>query len=55
MCKNAGFDCPHTIIGMTEEEVLAHAAEHFVEAHNVTVEEAENIAMKLKDSIEEEN
>jgi len=55
MCKDAGFECPHTIIGATEEDVLAHAAEHFANEHDKTVEEAREIAQKVKESIKEEN
>lgn len=52
-CSAAGFNCPHVIEGMSEEEILEHAAKHFAEAHDLGVSEAEAAAFKAKHAIME--
>ena len=34
-CSDVGFDCPDTIRGETEEEVMAQAAAHARDAHGI--------------------
>jgi predicted small metal-binding protein len=36
-CCDAGFDCPAVVLAESEEEVLAQAAQHALDAHGVTV------------------
>jgi len=36
-CADLGFDCPGVLRANTEEEILAQAAQHALEVHNVTV------------------
>jgi predicted small metal-binding protein len=36
-CCDAGFDCPAVVLANSEEEVLAQAAQHALDAHGVTV------------------
>ncbi|WP_019989722.1 DUF1059 domain-containing protein [Rudanella lutea] len=36
-CKDVGFDCPGVIQAQTETEVLQLAAQHALEAHQVSV------------------
>lgn len=50
-CCDAGFDCPAVVRADSEEEVLAIAAQHALEAHGVTVtaEMAEQIKTLITD------
>jgi predicted small metal-binding protein len=36
-CCDVGFDCPAVVLANSEEEVLAQAAQHALDAHGVTV------------------
>lgn len=51
-CSDAGFDCNGIIRANSEEEVLSQAAQHALEAHNVSV--TPELADKLKKLIREE-
>ena len=53
-CCDVGFDCPAVVIANSEEEVLAQAAQHALDAHGVTVtaEMAEQIKTLIKDEVE---
>ncbi|MEO7768415.1 MAG: DUF1059 domain-containing protein [Ferruginibacter sp.] len=52
-CRDAGFDCQAVIHADTEGEVLAQAAQHALEVHQVTVtpEMAEQIRTLIKHEI----
>jgi predicted small metal-binding protein len=51
LCRDAGFDCDKKIHGLTEEAVLAQAAEHALKVHQVKVtpELANQIKTLIKD------
>ena len=51
-CCDAGFDCPAVVRADSEEEVLAIAANHALEAHGVTV--TEEMAAQIKTLITDE-
>lgn len=51
-CADAGFDCKGVIKGATEEEVLAQAAEHARDVHQVEV--TPEMAATLRTLIREE-
>jgi predicted small metal-binding protein len=53
-CCDAGFDCPAVVRAKTEEEVLAQAAQHALDAHGVTVtpEMAAQIKTLITDVVE---
>jgi predicted small metal-binding protein len=50
-CRDVGFDCDAVVHADTEEEVLAIAAQHAKEVHQVEVtpEQAEQIATMIHD------
>ncbi len=47
-CRDVGFDCSHTMIGNTEEEVLQKAREHGTQVHNLKESEIQNPEMQNK-------
>ena len=51
-CADAGFDCKGVITAVTEEEVLAQAAEHALSVHGVAV--TPELAEQIKTLIKEE-
>ncbi|GAB3959307.1 hypothetical protein GCM10028805_55170 [Spirosoma harenae] len=51
-CKEVGFDCPGVIKAETESEVLQLAAQHALEAHQVSV--TPEMAEQIKPLIHEE-
>jgi uncharacterized protein YbjT (DUF2867 family)/predicted small metal-binding protein len=51
-CCDAGFDCPAVVRAKTEEEVLAQAAQHALDAHGVTV--TAEMAAQIKTLITDE-
>ena len=53
-CRDVGFDCDAIVHAETEEEILAQAAAHAKEVHNVDVtpEQAEQIAKLIHDKPE---
>jgi predicted small metal-binding protein len=38
-CRSVGLDCDYIIKGMTEEEILKHAKQHYSEIHAISPEE----------------
>lgn len=56
-CADAGFDCKGIIRGASEEEVLAQAARHAREVHQVEVtpEMAAQLRTLIRDEKEEVN
>ena len=55
-CRDAGFDCDHVMRAKTEEEVMAQAAQHAKQVHevDVTPEMAEQIRGLIRD-VEEQS
>ena len=51
-CRDAGFDCDKEIHAETEEAVLAQAAEHASQVHNVKV--TPEMADQIRGLIKEE-
>jgi predicted small metal-binding protein len=47
-CREVGFDCPHTMTGNTEDEVLQKAKEHGTREHNLKETEIESPDMQSK-------
>lgn len=54
ICRDIGFDCDAVVHAETNEEVLAIAADHAKQVHNVevTAEQAEQIATLIHDKPE---
>ncbi|WP_353719342.1 DUF1059 domain-containing protein [Dyadobacter sp. 676] len=52
-CRDAGFDCEGVIKAATDEEVLAQAAVHARDVHDVQV--TPELAAQLRTLIKEEN
>jgi predicted small metal-binding protein len=51
-CRSVGLDCDYIIKGMTEEEVLKHAKQHYSEIHAIEPEEmSSEMKVKIKDNI----
>ena len=51
-CRSVGLDCNYIIKGMTEEEVLKHAKQHYSEIHAIEPEEmSSEMKVKIKDNI----
>ena len=51
-CRSVGLDCDYIIKGMTEEEVLKHAQQHYSEIHAIEPEEiSSEMKVKIKDNI----
>jgi predicted small metal-binding protein len=50
-CRDVGFDCDAVVHAETDEEILAQAAAHAKEVHNVEVtpQQAEQIATLIHD------
>ena len=50
-CRDIGFDCNAVVHAETDEEILAIAAEHAKQVHNVDVtpEQAQQIATVIHD------
>jgi predicted small metal-binding protein len=53
-CRDVGFDCDAVVHAETTEEILAQAAAHAKEVHNVDVtpQQAEQIATLIHDKPE---
>jgi predicted small metal-binding protein len=51
-CRSVGLDCDYIIKGMTEEEVLKNAKQHYSEIHAIEPEEiSSEMKVKIKDNI----
>jgi predicted small metal-binding protein len=51
-CRSVGLDCNYIIKGMTEEEVLKHAKQHYSQIHAIEPEEmSSEMKVKIKDNI----
>jgi predicted small metal-binding protein len=51
-CRSVRLDCDYIIKGMTEEEVLKHAKQHYSEIHAIEPEEiSSEMKVKIKDNI----
>ena len=53
LCRDAGFDCDAEIHALTEEMVLAQAAEHALKVHHVEV--TPELAAQIKTLIRNED
>ena len=53
-CRDVGFDCDAVVHAETDEEILAQAAAHAKDVHNVEVtpQQAEQIATLIHDKPE---
>lgn len=51
-CRDIGLDCNYIIKGMTEEELLKIAEQHYSEIHAIEPEEiTSEMKVKIKDNI----
>jgi len=51
-CRSVGLDCDYIIKGMTEEEVIKHAKQHYSQIHAIEPEEmSSEMKVKIKDNI----
>jgi len=51
-CRSVGLDCDYIIKGMTEEELLKNAEQHYSEIHAIEPEEiTSEMKVKIKDNI----
>jgi predicted small metal-binding protein len=51
-CRSVGLDCDYIIKGMTEEEILKNAKQHYSEIHAIEPEEISlEMKVKIKDNI----
>jgi predicted small metal-binding protein len=51
-CRSVGLDCDYIIKGMTEEEILKNAKQHYSEIHAIEPEEiSSEMKVKIKDNI----
>ena len=51
-CRSVGLDCDYIIKGMTEEEILKNAKQHYSEIHAIEPEEiSSEMKVKIKNNI----
>jgi predicted small metal-binding protein len=51
-CRSVGLDCDYIIKGMTEEELLKNAEQHYSEIHAIEPEEiSSEMKVRIKNNI----